>query len=91
MIRAAAVADDGTRTILLGLTPANVRRLRAGEPIRVDGDELGEPGLRIIVVFGQTERAITADIRAAGVVLPDDTEDVLRKVEREHRTNGTTP
>lgn len=86
MIRAASPHADGKgHTILLGVTPANLRRLKDGQPILVKCDDLG------LLVFGQTERAIAADLRAAGLDLPADVEQNLRDVEREHRDKGTTP
>lgn len=92
MIRAATTHPDGKgHTVLLGVTPANLRRLKDGQPIRVECDELGLPGVVITIVFGQTERAITADLRAAGIDLPGDVEQSVRAVEREHREKGTTP
>lgn len=62
-----------------------------GHTILVKCDDLGLPGVDITIVFGQTERAIAADLRAAGLDLPADVEQNLRDVEREHRDKGTTP
>lgn len=91
MIRAASKTKDGGHMILLGVTPANLRRLKDGQPILVECDELGLPGARIMIMFGQTERAIYAELRAGGIELPDDAEQGLRDVEREHRDKGTQP
>lgn len=91
MIRAASATQDGGHLILLGLLPANLRRLRDGEPILVDCASLGKPGLMVTIMFGQTERAIYAELRAHGIELPDDAEQSLRDVEREHREKGTRP
>lgn len=92
MIRAGTPRADGKgHTILLGVTPANLRRLRDGQPILVECDELGLLGVRITIVFGQTERAIMADLRAAGIELSSDVEQGVRDVEREHREKGTAP
>lgn len=90
MIRASAQTEDGGTVILLGVTPANLRRLREGQPILVDAGELGVPGVKITITFGQTERAIVAELRAAGIEMRD-VEQGLRDVERQHREKGTTP
>lgn len=91
MIRAGTKTKDGGQLILLGVTPANLRRLKDGQPIYVECDDLGLPGARIMLVFGQTERAIYAELRAAGIELPADAEQGLRDLEREHRDKGSTP
>lgn len=90
MIRASAPTADGGTLIVLGLTPGNLRRLREGQPIYVDAAELGAPaGVKVAIMFGQTERAIVAELRAGGIQLPDGADDSLRDVEREHREKGT--
>ena len=61
MIVASISADDESRTLVLGLTRRNIERLIAGQPMRIDAEH--HPGfpedLRICIVFGETERAIT--------------------------------
>lgn len=91
MFRAANETKDGGHLLLLGLTPANIRRMRAGEPILVDCADLGLPGVRVSIMFGQTERAIVAELRDAGFDLPSDVDQSVRDVEAEHRRRGTTP
>jgi hypothetical protein len=66
---------DGTKTgkrlLLLGLTPENVGRLRAGQPILVDADKLGLPDLRIALCYGESINDIANDVRIQlGVDLP---------------------
>lgn len=89
MLRASSTSGDGRRLMLLGLTPENVRRLKDGEPILVDCAELGVDA-RLTIMFGQTERAIAAELRSHGVELPDG-ETAVRDAERVHREKGTTP
>jgi hypothetical protein len=94
MFQASSPTIDGGHLILLGLTPGNVRRAEAGEPILVDCAALGVPGVRVSIVFGQTERDIVAELRATGVRFAAGDEAVnenLNAVEREHRAKGTTP
>jgi hypothetical protein len=43
-------------TLLLGLSEINCQRLQAGEPIVVNGAELGFP-MQIVVTGGRTESA----------------------------------
>lgn len=91
MVRASAPTGDGGVMLLLGLTPANLRRVRAGEPIYVDGEPLGAPGVKVLICFGETERHIVADLRAGGIEVPAGVEESVRAVEAEHRRKGTTP
>jgi hypothetical protein len=91
VIRAGAPTSDGGQLVLLGITPARLRDLKDGQPIYVECDDLGLPRVRIVLVFGQTERAIIAEMRAAGAELPDSVDQGLRDVEREQRDKGTQP
>lgn len=90
MIRAASKTKDGGTLVFLGVTPGSLRRLRDGQPILVDCEPLGLPGVKVTIVFGQTERSIVAELRALGVEVPG-ADEVLRDVEAEHRAKGTTP
>ena len=72
MIRAAMETRAG-RTVVLGLSEENVRRLKDGKPILVDVAELLEgPGTRprraripVCIMYGETEQAIAAELREA--------------------------
>jgi hypothetical protein len=65
MMTAVAHAPDGARIVLLGLTRENVRRLTAGQPIRVKAES--HPGfpvdLVIAIVFAETDRELGEAIR----------------------------
>lgn len=73
MMTCVANADDGTRIVLLGLTRENVRRLTAGQPIRVAA--VSHPGfpldLKIMITFAETDRELGEALRAADVVSDD--------------------
>lgn len=91
MFRAGNETKGGGHLLMLGLTPTNLERLQDGKPILVDCAELGLPGVRVTIMFGQTERAIVAELRAAGFDFPDGVDQSVRDVEAEHRRKGTTP
>lgn len=91
MIRAGAPTSDGGQLVVLGITPANLRQLKDGKPIYVECDDMGLARVRIVLVFGQTERAIIAEMRAAGAELPASVEQGLRDVERQQRDKGSQP
>lgn len=66
MIKAVIEKDDGTKTVLLGLSRLNTIRLHLGKPIEVKLSELGlDTDLTIALVAGETEEAIAAEIQAA--------------------------
>lgn len=67
MIRARGIGGN----ILFGLSRMNINRLVADDPMVIDCTELGYPGLMITIVFGETEGAIAARLRANGLVGPD--------------------
>lgn len=74
MVIAGKEYDDGTTFVLLGLSEANVQRLRKGQPIRIRRETHGmalPEGLTIGIVWGETEKAIAADLVREGLVEPD--------------------
>ena len=90
MIKASSKTSDGKTLLVLGITPENVRRMKAGHPILVDGSEVGIDNLLVTIMFGQTERSIVAEIRSHGIETHG-ADEQLSKVEAEHRRKGTTP
>lgn len=66
MIVATATGENDTRIIVLGVSRENITRLTAGQPIRVDAAH--HPGFpadtAIMIIFGETERAITEQLGA---------------------------
>lgn len=54
--------------VILGLSRMNVERLMQDMPIRFDGAEVGVPGITFVIVGGETEQAIEADLRRVGAV-----------------------
>jgi hypothetical protein len=56
--------------LVLGLSDENLTRLRAGEPILFPGEDVGLPGLRIAIMWGETERAMEQDLLAIGIRIP---------------------
>jgi hypothetical protein len=48
---------------MLGLSGENVTRLAAGEPIRFNLSSVGWPPCEVLIVYGQTEERIVADVK----------------------------
>lgn len=58
-----ALAHRGDRpVIILGLENENWRRLTAGQPIHVNGEEVGVPNLEILIIGGQNLETLRAQI-----------------------------
>ncbi|OXS92672.1 hypothetical protein [Pandoraea apista] len=51
--------------VILGLSRENTDRLQGGEPIYFDGDQIGLPGKRFLIMFGETETAIARELAEA--------------------------
>jgi hypothetical protein len=69
MIRAKATAPDGSHVIVLGLSQENIKRLTAGQPIRVTGESISTPEIASILIFaGGTEQGMEAMLREHGLV-----------------------
>ena len=68
-IRHRNTGDDGRHVIVLGVSRGNVERLMAGKPIHVTGESVGVPEIAsILIFFGETEAAMEAELRDAGVI-----------------------
>jgi hypothetical protein len=59
---------DDQRTLILGLSDENWRRLRGGQPIPVTLGDLHPslPNLTVLITGGATEQALMDDLRASG-------------------------
>jgi hypothetical protein len=62
-----ALAGD---TIILGLSRMNVTKLQEGKPISFDGKDIGLPGKKFVILFGETELAM-AEALGADMTAPD--------------------
>jgi hypothetical protein len=67
MIKAAG-RDGDKPLVLIGLSSESMTRLMADEPIRFNLAELGFSPMTVIIVGGQTENAITAQLQASGLL-----------------------
>lgn len=66
MIKAAGKTGLGLPLLMLGLSGENVARLTAGEPIRIDAEQMtrmGLPQMVIVIHYGRTEQSILDDMR----------------------------
>lgn len=61
MIKGRITINDSP-AMVLGLTGENVARLAAGEPIAFEGQELGFPDIRVVVIYGQDNDAIITEL-----------------------------
>jgi len=69
MIKAKATGPDGRHVIVLGLSGENIKRLTAGQPIRVTGDSINTPEIATILIFaGGTEQGMEAMMREHGLI-----------------------
>jgi len=61
MIKALGM-HNGKPLLVLGLSRLNTERLLAGQPIPIDTAEVGIPGFSILLVAGETEDVIVAEL-----------------------------
>jgi len=67
MIKGKLAGYRGDReALVLGLSGENVTRLAAGEPISTSLEELGFPGVDLVVIYGKTEEDVLRDIQRIG-------------------------
>lgn len=58
------------KLIFLGLSDANLERLKAGQPIAFNGSEIGFPGHTFCILAGATEADILREIDEAFTEAP---------------------
>lgn len=75
MIRA-RVDLGGKATVLVGLSGENVARLLAGEQIMVNMEEMGVPGIQVVIMYGKTERHIAGELEQHGLLPPGTASDM---------------
>jgi hypothetical protein len=67
MVKAKATLADGRTLLVLGISEANVERLKAGDPIYFDAAQLriapGEPLGHVTVFYGKDEAELARTIR----------------------------
>lgn len=68
MIKATGRIGDGDALLLLGLSRRNVERLLAGQPMKIYGQDVGMPGLVVVIVGGDTEESIQAELTRTGLL-----------------------
>lgn len=61
MFKAAARTNQG-HLIILGLSHENLRRLKQGEPIRIDMEDLGIKGSTCFIFSGKDEKAMAKEM-----------------------------
>lgn len=77
MIRALATSKHGSKVLLLGLSEMNVRKLKQGLPIHVLGEEVGLPGISVVIMYGETEDSMREQLDS--LIGPETVERDLRK------------
>jgi len=56
-------AGKPVHLVILGLSHMNLNRLKAGQPIPIDGSSLGLPaGTEILIFAGETERSMQREL-----------------------------
>lgn len=71
MLTARSDSETGDILLLLGLSDENVRRLQAGNPIRLmrASHGLAIPAhLKIVIIAGETEASMAAQLRELGLI-----------------------
>jgi hypothetical protein len=63
MVKFALTTPDGRPVLGLGLSAQNVKRLKAGQPIRIDGPASGLPFAgEILIFYGRTEHDMLEEL-----------------------------
>lgn len=56
--------------LFVGLEEKNIKLLKNNKPINFKADDVGFPGLEIVIMFGETNTEILEDLRSIGVIIP---------------------
>lgn len=52
----------GGKLVVLGLSHENLKRLKAGQPIKFAGDEIDLPGTEFLIFVGKTEQSMAREL-----------------------------
>lgn len=66
MITFSAVSKEGRRLVGLGISKANVKLLKYGEPIKLDLDGLGVKDVTFFMFYGQSDADVRDYLHARG-------------------------
>jgi hypothetical protein len=72
VIRAVTTGPDGRRLLILGVDDENIKRLTSGQPLHVEGDPLGIPGITVVIMHGHSLQDVLDELKTSGVDLPVD-------------------
>ena len=61
MLKAMVSGDDGRKTLVIGLSKENIRRLKKGYPIAMT-DMISSIGIEILIFAGETEQAMAREL-----------------------------
>ena len=62
MIKFTATTPDKRKLLCVGLSHANLKRLKDDQPIRFKGEDVGLPDQDFLIFFGETEESLAAQI-----------------------------
>lgn len=84
---------DGEAIVMIGITQENIERLLQGQPAEVPLDKVNIPGLRLMLMYGQTERHIIRIFEQAGLVAPGTASDMpeVKDPAEQYHFNRTDP
>jgi len=71
--------SKGRKVLVFGLSHMNLKKLKEGLPIFIHGEEMGNPGMDMIIFSGKDERSMEEMVRP---FLSPDTEVIDRTKER---------
>ena len=63
MIKFKGKTKEGKSLIGFGLSSENIERLKCDKPIHFDGDSLQIEGVEFVILYGETEDKIYADLK----------------------------
>lgn len=67
MVKMTATTGDGRTIVIVGMSQANVDRIKAGEPLVWELKDVGIPSVIVTVMFVETEDAIAEEMRGTGI------------------------
>ncbi len=74
MIKFAATSPNGRKILGIGLSYGNLDRLKAGNPIHFNAEEMGLPGFyfdEVLIYAGATEESMCRDLQESGFIGAD--------------------
>lgn len=60
--------SHGQAVLIVGLTPHNMVDLLSDKSVQIEGKDIGIPGFAVVIIGGESDETLTADLARSGLI-----------------------